>query len=153
MKMDECRSMDQQGRHVTMTFHTGYCETVLLEDWKVGSVSELVGSMIGIFSMVALYESQALQGLPVVEDIQLTSEKSCSDACEERKQGRDSWTVHMVREVIYKEPQMMFGRMYDFQTFLQIVLIVLNYILMLIMMHNVWPCVSVIIGTVTGYFL
>jgi len=39
-----------------MTFHTGYCETVLFESWKVSSVGGLVGSMIGIFIMAALYE-------------------------------------------------------------------------------------------------
>jgi hypothetical protein len=39
-----------------MTFHTGYCETVLFEGWKVSSVGGLIGSMIGIFIMAALYE-------------------------------------------------------------------------------------------------
>lgn len=39
-----------------MTFHTGFCETVLFDSWKVSSVGGLVGSMIGIFIMAALYE-------------------------------------------------------------------------------------------------
>jgi copper transporter 1 len=39
-----------------MTFHTGYCETVLFDSWKVSSVGGLIGSMIGIFIMAALYE-------------------------------------------------------------------------------------------------
>jgi hypothetical protein len=100
-----------------MTFHTGYCETVLFDGWKVSSVGGLVGSMIGIFIMAALYEglkyyrynqyvcvcvcvcvrararvcvyiyilaslilcsavrhtTLLFQGVPVVEDIQLTS--------------------------------------------------------------------------------
>jgi copper transporter 1 len=39
-----------------MTFHTGYCETVLFESWTVSSIGGLLGSMIGIFIMAALYE-------------------------------------------------------------------------------------------------
>jgi Ctr copper transporter family. len=39
-----------------MTFHTGFCETVLFDSWKVSSVGGLVGSMIGICIMAALYE-------------------------------------------------------------------------------------------------
>lgn len=39
-----------------MTFHTGYCETVLFDSWKVSSIGGLLGSMIGIFIMAALYE-------------------------------------------------------------------------------------------------
>jgi hypothetical protein len=39
-----------------MTFHTGFCETVLFDSWKVSSVGGLIGSMIGIFIMAALYE-------------------------------------------------------------------------------------------------
>lgn len=39
-----------------MTFHTGLCETVLFDSWRVSSVGGLVGSMIGIFIMAALYE-------------------------------------------------------------------------------------------------
>ena len=39
-----------------MTFHTGFCETVLFDSWKVSSIGGLVGSMIGICIMAALYE-------------------------------------------------------------------------------------------------
>lgn len=39
-----------------MAFHTGYCETVLFDTWKINSVGGLIGSMFGIFLMAALYE-------------------------------------------------------------------------------------------------
>lgn len=39
-----------------MTFHFGYCEDVLFEAWKVRSVGSLIGSMIGIMILAALYE-------------------------------------------------------------------------------------------------
>ena len=39
-----------------MFFHGGYSETVLFESWKISSVGGLVGSVIGIIIMAALYE-------------------------------------------------------------------------------------------------
>lgn len=39
-----------------MTFHIGYCEHVLFENWKISTIGGLVGSMIGIIIMAALYE-------------------------------------------------------------------------------------------------
>ena len=46
-------SMDHM---MKMYFHTGYEETILFEDWKISTVGGLIGSMIGIFIMAALYE-------------------------------------------------------------------------------------------------
>lgn len=37
-------------------FHGGYSETVLFDSWKFSTIGGLVGSMIGIFFMAALYE-------------------------------------------------------------------------------------------------
>lgn len=42
--------------HFQMTFHFGYCEDVLFDAWKVRSVGALIGSMIGIMILAALYE-------------------------------------------------------------------------------------------------
>lgn len=39
-----------------MCFHFGYNETILFEFWKISSVTGLIGSMVGIFFMAALYE-------------------------------------------------------------------------------------------------
>lgn len=39
-----------------MAFHFGYEETILFTFWKISTVSGLIGSMVGIFFMSALYE-------------------------------------------------------------------------------------------------
>lgn len=39
-----------------MAFHGGFCETVLFEAWKISSLGGLIGSVIGIVIMAALYE-------------------------------------------------------------------------------------------------
>lgn len=39
-----------------LQFHAGYSETVLFDQWKFTTVGGLIGSMIGIFFMAALYE-------------------------------------------------------------------------------------------------
>lgn len=39
-----------------MAFHGGYCEKILFEAWQVSSIAGLIGSVIGIIIMSALYE-------------------------------------------------------------------------------------------------
>lgn len=39
-----------------MVFHGGYCETILFEGWEISTVGGLIGSMIGIFLLAAIYE-------------------------------------------------------------------------------------------------
>jgi len=39
-----------------MAFHGGYCETVLFSGWNISSPGGLIGSMIGIILMAAIYE-------------------------------------------------------------------------------------------------
>ena len=39
-----------------MAFHGGYCETILFDSWRISSVGGLIGSIIGIIIMAALYE-------------------------------------------------------------------------------------------------
>uniref|UniRef100_A0ABD2XRG3 Copper transport protein n=1 Tax=Trichogramma kaykai TaxID=54128 RepID=A0ABD2XRG3_9HYME len=41
---------------MSMAFHGGYCETILFEGWKISSLGGLIGSIIGIVIMAALYE-------------------------------------------------------------------------------------------------
>ncbi|XP_065292843.1 high affinity copper uptake protein 1 isoform X2 [Dermacentor albipictus] len=47
-------SMDM---HMAMYFHTGFTETILFKDWAVSSVAGMVGSVVGVFFMAALYEA------------------------------------------------------------------------------------------------
>lgn len=39
-----------------MQFHFGYTETILINQWSIASVGGLIGSMVAIIIMGALYE-------------------------------------------------------------------------------------------------
>ncbi|KAK7790727.1 hypothetical protein R5R35_007965 [Gryllus longicercus] len=138
-----------------MFFHGGYCEIVLFNTWKVTSVGSLIGSMIGIFIMAALYE-----GLKYYREYlfwrtyNALQYRSVSMPPEKGVVSEDNRIVHMVGEVIHKQPPTMFSLMHGFQTFLHVVQIVLSYFLMLIFMtYNIWLCLAVVVGAATGYFL
>lgn len=65
-----------------------------------------------------------------------------------------SRVVHMVGEVIHKQPPTMLSAMHLFQTFLHIVQVTLSFLLMLIFMtYNTWLCLAVVLGAALGYFL
>lgn len=65
-----------------------------------------------------------------------------------------SRVVHMVGEVIHKQPPTMLSVMHLFQTFLHIVQVTLSFLLMLIFMtYNTWLCLAVVLGAALGYFL
>ncbi|XP_046740836.1 high affinity copper uptake protein 1-like isoform X2 [Diprion similis] len=144
------------GMHgMMMAFHGGYCETVLFDSWKVSSVGSLVGSMIGIIIMAALYE-----GLKYYREYlfwrtyNALQYRSVSMPQEKNVVSEDNRVVHMVGEVIHKQPPTMLSWMHTFQTFLHIVQIIISYFLMLIFMtYNVWLCFAVVLGAAIGYFL
>ncbi|KAF5284090.1 hypothetical protein FQA39_LY17139 [Lamprigera yunnana] len=50
------QSGNGSGMHMTMTFHFSTSAEVLFDSWKFDSVGGLIGSMVGIFFMAALYE-------------------------------------------------------------------------------------------------
>ncbi|XP_069676895.1 high affinity copper uptake protein 1 isoform X5 [Periplaneta americana] len=57
MVHDECSTMSHGGHSMmVMSFHAGYCETVLFDGWKVSSIGSLIGSMVGIFFLAMFYE-------------------------------------------------------------------------------------------------
>lgn len=65
-----------------------------------------------------------------------------------------SRVVHMVGEVIHKQPPTMLSVMHLFQTFLHILQVTLSFLLMLIFMtYNTWLCLAVVLGAALGYFL
>ncbi|XP_046423166.1 high affinity copper uptake protein 1-like isoform X2 [Neodiprion virginianus] len=152
------------GMHgMMMAFHGGYCETVLFDSWKVSSIGSLVGSMIGIIIMAALYE-----GLKYYREYlfwrtyNALQYRSVSMPQEKNVVSEDNRVVHffyvflfsMVGEVIHKQPPTMLSWMHTFQTFLHIVQIIISYFLMLIFMtYNVWLCFAVVLGAAVGYFL
>ncbi|XP_012251818.2 high affinity copper uptake protein 1 isoform X1 [Athalia rosae] len=140
---------------MAMAFHGGYCETVLFDSWKVSSIGSLLGSMIGIIIMAALYE-----GLKYYREYlfwrtyNALQYRSVSMPPEKNVVSEDNRVVHMVGEVIHKQPPTMLSWMHLFQTFLHIVQIIISYFLMLIFMtYNVWLCFAVVLGAAIGYFL
>ncbi|CAK9821854.1 High affinity copper uptake protein 1 [Anthophora retusa] len=150
---EACANMGMHG--MLMTFHGGYCENVLFESWKITSVSGLIGSMIGIMIMAALYE-----GLKYYREYLFwkmynsLQYRSVTMPPEKNVVAEDNRVVHMDGVVIHKQPPTMLSWMHTFQTLLHIVQIVLSYFLMLIFMtYNVWLCFAVVFGAAIGYFL
>lgn len=155
---------------MSMSFHGGYNETILFEQWKIDSLSGLLWSMLLIFIMAALYEGlkyyrehlfwrtyNALQYRPVT-----VTEKNPRNGAVANNNGSPtdgggddgSRVVHMVGEVIHKQPPTMLSIMHLFQTFLHILQVTLSFLLMLIFMtYNTWLCLAVVLGASLGYFL
>ncbi|KYM82388.1 High affinity copper uptake protein 1 [Atta colombica] len=150
---DMCSSMGMHG--MSMTFHSGYCEVVLFENWKILSIGGLIGSMIGIAIMAALYEGlKYYREYLFWKTYNALQYRSVTVPSEKNVVAEDNRVVHMVGEVIHKQPPTMMSWMHLFQTFLHIIQIVLSYFLMLIFMtYNVWLCCAVVLGAAVGYFL
>lgn len=140
---------------MSMAFHFGYTEVILFEQWSIDSIMGLIGSMVVIIIMGALYEGlkyyreylfwktyNSLQYRAVsVPDKPVVNEDT-------------SRVVHMVGEVIHKQPPTMLSAMHFYQTLLHILQVTVSFLLMLIFMtYNVWLCLAVVIGAAGGYFL
>lgn len=157
---------------MSMAFHGGYNETILFEQWKIDSLSGLLWSMLLIFVMAALYEGlkyyreylfwktyNALQYRPVTVTEKNPGNGTVGNNNEGAANGGGSGddasrVVHMVGEVIHKQPPTMLSVMHLFQTFLHILQVTLSFLLMLIFMtYNTWLCVAVVLGAALGYFL
>ncbi|XP_071557442.1 high affinity copper uptake protein 1 isoform X1 [Temnothorax nylanderi] len=150
---DACSGMSMHG--MSMIFHTGYCELVLFENWKISTIGGLIGSMIGIAIMAALYEGlKYYREYLFWKTYNALQYRSVTVPSEKNVVAEDNRVVHMVGEVIHKQPPTMMSWMHLFQTFLHIIQIVLSYFLMLIFMtYNVWLCCAVVFGAAVGYFL
>ncbi|XP_011137725.1 high affinity copper uptake protein 1 isoform X2 [Harpegnathos saltator] len=140
-----CDDMDMHGHGMSMTFHTGVCESVLFDSWRITSIGGLVGSMIGIIIMAALYEGlKYYREYLFWKTYNSLQYRSVTVPNEKNVVAEDSRVV---------QPTML-SWMHLFQTFLHIVQIVLSYFLMLIFMtYNVWLCCAVVLGAAIGYFL
>lgn len=157
---------------MSMAFHGGYTETILFEQWKIDSLSGLLWSMLLIFIMAALYEGlkyyreylfwktyNALQYRPVTVTEKNPRNGTVGNNNENAANGGGSGddgsrVVHMVGEVIHKQPPTMLSAMHLYQTFLHILQVTLSFLLMLIFMtYNTWLCVAVVLGAALGYFL
>lgn len=152
---DNSTSHSMMDHMMKMYFHFGYNETVLFEFWKVASASGLIGSMFGIFFMAALYEGlKYYREYLFWKTYHSLQYRSVQVPVKKNVVSADEQVVHVVGEVIHKQPPTMFSMNHGYQTALHILQIVLSYMLMLIFMtYNIWLCVAVILGSATGYFL
>ncbi|XP_057326985.1 high affinity copper uptake protein 1 isoform X2 [Microplitis mediator] len=135
-----------QGMHMMMMyFHFGYDETILFESWKISTLGGLIGSMIGIIIMAALYEGlKYYREYLFWKTYNTLQYRSVTAPPEKNPTTEDSRVV---------QPTML-SWMHTFQTLLHIIQIILSYFLMLIFMtYNVWLCVAVVLGAAIGYFL
>ncbi|XP_030748858.1 high affinity copper uptake protein 1-like isoform X2 [Sitophilus oryzae] len=138
---------------MNMWFQFSTNATVLFQSWHFTTVGGLIGSMIGIFIMAALYEGlkyyreylfwktyNALQ----YRSVSLPDKGAVSD---------EPQIVQPGILPISKRPSML-SKIHFFQTFLHIVQMILSYFLMLIFMtYNVWLCIAIVLGAGIGYFL
>ncbi|XP_012250678.1 high affinity copper uptake protein 1-like [Athalia rosae] len=112
-----------------MSFQTGLNTVILFDGWKTHDWQGIVGSMIGITLMAAIYE-----GLKNYREHLYVS-------------------ASLARLGDRKEPSL-FSGVHILQTFLQMIQIVISYFLMLIFMtYNVWLCVAIVLGGAIGYWL
>ncbi|XP_018580204.1 high affinity copper uptake protein 1 isoform X2 [Anoplophora glabripennis] len=129
---------------MSMAFHFSISETVLFEGWKFATVGGLIGSMIGIFFMAAIYE-----GLKYFREYLFWR---TYNALQYRAVSiPDKGTPPEDNQVV--QPTML-SKIHFLQTFLHMIQMILSYFLMLIFMtYNVWLCIAVVAGAAVGYFL
>lgn len=142
----DMNDMGHMDHMMSMSFHFGNNETVLFDFWKFTTTSGLIGSMLGIFIMAALYE-----GLKYYREYLFWRTYNALHYKSVQTPGDKSPVASDDNRVI--QPSMLSGNHF-LQTILHIIQIVVSYLLMLIFMtYNVWLCIAVVLGAATGYFL
>ncbi|XP_015585327.1 high affinity copper uptake protein 1 isoform X2 [Cephus cinctus] len=115
---------------MNMAFHTGLSETILFKGWVTSDWTGIIGSMVGIALMAAIYE-----GLKNYRE-HLYANSVCLRKAKIPASSALCSSVHIL------------------QTLLHMIQLVISYFLMLIFMtYNVWLCIALIAGTGCGYFL
>ncbi|XP_077259469.1 high affinity copper uptake protein 1 [Temnothorax americanus] len=116
----------------SMSFHGGVVETILFQGWRIDNAQGMVGSVIGVILLTALYE-----GLKSYREY-LFSRTTFLRKNQQRK-SRNA---------------LLFSGVHFFQTLLHVIQVVLGYFLMFIFMtFNYWLCIAVGAGTALGYWL
>ncbi|CAG9772478.1 unnamed protein product [Ceutorhynchus assimilis] len=129
---------------MNMWFQFSTDATVLFENWHFTTVGGLIGSMIGIFIMAALYEGLKYYREYLFWKTYNALQYRAVSLPDKAPAPEDPQVV---------QPRMI-SKIHFFQTFLHMIQMVLSYFLMLIFMtYNVWLCIAVVLGAGTGYFL
>ncbi|XP_020293717.1 high affinity copper uptake protein 1-like [Pseudomyrmex gracilis] len=115
-----------------MSFHGGFTETILFDAWRINNAVGLIGSMIGIILLTALYE-----GLKSYREYLFA--RATFIRKNRQKKSRN---------------QLLFSGVHFYQTLLHVIQIVFGYFLMFIFMsYNYWLCIAIGVGTGLGYWL
>jgi len=141
-----------------MVFHFGCKEVILFEQWSIDSLGGLIASVLFIALMAACYEGlkyyREYLFWKTYNSLQYRAVTLPEKAAVVNVSAEDNSRVHMVGEVIHKQPPTMFSSMHIYQTILHIIQVTLSFMLMLIFMtFNVWLCAAVVFGAAIGYFL
>ncbi|XP_035685526.1 LOW QUALITY PROTEIN: high affinity copper uptake protein 1-like [Branchiostoma floridae] len=138
---------DHLGMMMQMSFYFGYTDVVVLFDgWVINDIGSLVGSMVGICIIAALYE-----GLKVFREHLLRKSMVTVSYHSVAVPGPENLPVVETQKttgsrILSSAPLI--------QTLLHVLQIVVSYFLMLgVMTYNVWLCIAVAIGAAIGYFL
>lgn len=143
---------------MSMAFHFGCDETILFPQWKISSCFGLVCSMLVIFIFGILYEGLKYYREHLFWKTYNALQYRAVSAPDTVKNGppeaNDSRVVHMVGEVVHRNPPTIFSAMHLYQSFLHLIQVTLSLMLMLVFMtYNVWLCLAVVLGAMVGYFL
>ncbi|KYM88866.1 High affinity copper uptake protein 1 [Atta colombica] len=134
-------------RAARMSFHGGVAETILFEEWRINNAQGMIGSVIGVILLTALYE-----GLKSYREYLFESEEIEKVCVNTNYDFRKVFTI--LYYVVYYYSALLFSGVHFFQTFLHVIQIVLGYFLMFIFMtYNYWLCIAVGTGTALGYWL
>lgn len=143
--MDHHDHMSMMNHMMSMNFHFGTNETVLFSFWTFSTVSGLIGSMIGIFILAALYE-----GLKYYREYLFWRSYNI---LQYRSVQIPNDKTSLPTDTKVTQPSM-FSIGHGCQTVLHVFQIVISYFLMLIFMtYNVWLALAVVAGSMLGFFL
>ncbi|KAG5324280.1 COPT1 protein, partial [Pseudoatta argentina] len=138
-----------------MSFHGGVAETILFEKWRINNTQGMIGSVIGVILLTALYE-----GLKSYREYLFahTTFLRKNHQKKSRKYVNSNYDFRKVLTifyyVVYYYSALLFSGVHFFQTFLHVIQVVLGYFLMFIFMtYNYWLCIAVGTGTALGYWL
>ncbi|XP_028128853.1 high affinity copper uptake protein 1 isoform X2 [Diabrotica virgifera virgifera] len=139
-------SLHHSGMDMVMQMYFKFStdEYVLFKAWHFTTAGGLIGSMIGIAILAAIYE-----GLKYFREYLFW--KTYNSLQYRAVSLPDKNATPEEPQVV--QPTMM-SKMHALQTILHMVQMVLSYFLMLIFMtFNVWLCMAVVVGAGIGYFL
>ncbi|CRK89687.1 CLUMA_CG003409, isoform A [Clunio marinus] len=138
-----------------MAFHGGHNETILFEQWTISSTSGLIWSMLVIFILGVLYEGLKYYRENLFWKSYNALQYRAVSAPEKNGATEDnSRVVHMVGEVVHRDPPTIFSWMHFYQSVLHLIQVTLSLMLMLIFMtYNTWLCLAVVFGAMIGYLL